>query len=441
MPDGILWCMTCSAPDCDRPKKAKGLCEKHYKRAWRGWPPEPTKRKNTGPCLVEGCDHPSRTLGLCTMHYQRHRAGNPSMEAAPIRQTNTGSCSVEGCDGPWRSKGFCENHYRDFLAGRTPTLRPAPHEGCLVPDCPRPHNAMGYCHLHYERQRIHGMAGPAGVMRGISTGEQALADFVRSLGVEVQQGARKVIPPSELDVYLPGQGVGIEFNGLHWHSDRFKERGYHRDKLRACQEAGVTLIQVWEDDWATRRPVVEKMLRRKILGADRRMGARETRVDFIPRQAATDFLEAEHIQGPIAGAHYVALRDDREVLAVGVFRRRADGVAELARYASSVTVVGGLQKMMSALPYEEFVTFSDNCISDGGLYRATGWIRDGDIPPDYRYVVDGARRHKFNYRKARFWSDPGLMWEDGLTERELAALNGIPRIWDAGKVRWTWRKS
>ena len=71
----------------------------------------------------------------------------------------------------------------------------------------------------------------------------------------------------------------------------------------------------------------------------------------------------------------------------------------------------------------------------------TGWINDGELPPDYRYVVDGQRVHKFNYRLKRFREDAELEYVEGLTERELADLNGIPRIWDAGKTRYVYTKS
>ena len=58
----------------------------------------------------------------------------------------------------------------------------------------------------------------------------------------------------------------------------------------------------------------------------------------------------------------------------------------------------------------------------------------------YSYIIgagDSAHReHKFNYRKARFRDDPNLLWRDGATESELARLNGLPRVWDAGKTRW-----
>ena len=59
-----------------------------------------------------------------------------------------------------------------------------------------------------------------------------------------------------------------------------------------------------------------------------------------------------------------------------------------------------------------------------------------ELAPDYRYMVNGQRRHKFGYRLERFRRDPELAYAPGLTEAQLAALNGLHRVWDYGKVRW-----
>lgn len=51
-------------------------------------------------------------------------------------------------------------------------------------------------------------------------------------------------------------------------------------------------------------------------------------------------------------------------------------------------------------------------------------------------MVKGRRVHKFNYRKERFKKNNTLKYREGLTERELADLSGLCRIWDAGKLKW-----
>ena len=44
--------------------------------------------------------------------------------------------------------------------------------------------------------------------------------------------------------------------------------------------------------------------------------------------------------------------------------------------------------------------------------------------------------HKFLFRKMGFETVSEMIFEDGLTERELADLNGLYRVYDSGKIKW-----
>jgi hypothetical protein len=75
-------------------------------------------------------------------------------------------------------------------------------------------------------------------------------------------------------------------------------------------------------------------------------------------------------------------------------------------------------------------------VSDGNLYRSNGFLAVKHLPPDYFYLYQNQRVHKFNFRLKRFRDDPSLKYVEGMTETQLAELNNLPRIWDAGKVKW-----
>lgn len=34
----------------------------------------------------------------------------------------------------------------------------------------------------------------------------------------------------EIDIYLPDLGIGFEFNGIYWHSDKYRDKNYHSEK-------------------------------------------------------------------------------------------------------------------------------------------------------------------------------------------------------------------
>jgi hypothetical protein len=289
----------------------------------------------------------------------------------------------------------------------------------------------------------------------VSKPEVELYEFLTQLGLTVEQTNRKVLGKGkELDLYLPEKKFGVEFNGLYWHDENHKPRNYHHDKFIAAQNAGIQLLQVWEDDWRDRKPAILRALAHKLgvteklaelypeLGAvTSKVFARKTQVVALSTEQARGFLHTHHVQGFASGGYYLGLQDENEqVRAVLVLRKERNDVLNIVRYATSGTVVGGFTKLLKYAERtyrpDSFITFADHTISNGGLYENNGFQVDAYLPPDYMYVVKGERKHKFGYRLKRFRNDSELLWNESLTEKELAQLNNLPRIWDAGKTRY-----
>lgn len=52
----------------------------------------------------------------------------------------------------------------------------------------------------------------------------------------------------ELDIYIPGKNLAIEYNGDYYHS---KQEVIEKDRIKQqlCEEKGIKLITIWESDW------------------------------------------------------------------------------------------------------------------------------------------------------------------------------------------------
>lgn len=281
---------------------------------------------------------------------------------------------------------------------------------------------------------------------------QYILDILSDSHCNVINNTRSIIAPYELDIYVPEKNIAIEFNGVYWHGDAALEhrgvdgRSYHAMKQKMCQDKGIFLLTIWEDDWDTRKGIVKSMIARKLgVSSQKKIGARKCYVGKINSKKCNDFLDTYHIQGAHPGTHYYGLysRDDDSLVAASVWLKRGEHVV-LERYATSCIVQGGFTKLMSHFitmhtgVYNSIITFADLCVSDGKLYTRNGFVEDKKIPPDYRYVVQKNRVHKFNYRKSRFKRDANLIYREGLTESELAQLNGLDKVWDCGKVRYVY---
>lgn len=279
-----------------------------------------------------------------------------------------------------------------------------------------------------------------------SKAEDDIRQYVESLGFEVQTTVRSLIKGQELDIYVPEKNLAIEYNGLYWHTEAFgKDKWYHYKKWEACRNKGLQLLHIWEDDWKLREAITKTMLAHKLgRSQDGKVFARNTQVVELSVEESRKFLTENHIQGYVPGSVCLSLQEANIPVALMVLKKEpgSDGkTLNLLRYATSKSVVGGFTKLLSALQklhprVDTIITFSDNCVSDGKLYSAHGFLASKELEPDYMYVVRNERKHKFGYRLKRFETDPTLKHVEGLSEIELAKLNGIPRIWDAGKTRW-----
>ena len=298
------------------------------------------------------------------------------------------------------------------------------------------------------RNRIHLEHNCPQCNTNVSKAEKEIADHLTSLIPDVQTSVRNVIDRFELDMYIPSKNIAIEYNGVHWHSNANPKmtKTYHHDKWLACKDKGIQLIQIWEDEWNRNPEQIKRMLAHKLgISNERKVFARKTTVVELNKAQSEPFLNENHVQGYASGSYYLGLKDKGTDELVSVLVLKKEGGSEgkvlnIIRYATSANVVGGFTKLLSyatkTYQPDSYLTFSDHCVSDGGLYANHGFIADKELPPDYMYVVGNVRKHKFGYRLKRFKDDPALLWEEGLTERELADLNGLKRIWDAGKTRW-----
>lgn len=280
-----------------------------------------------------------------------------------------------------------------------------------------------------------------------SNAEQEIKTFITShYEGSVISNTRSLIPPQELDIYIPEKNIAIEFNGIYWHTEQQgKDKWYHYNKWKKCQDIGIQLITIWEDDYNNNPELIRRMLLHKLgISTQNKVYARKTFVDNIDKREAREFCDKYHIQRFVPGSIYVGLREKntQHLVAVAIYRRNGS-ILTLIRYCTSSQVVGGMGKLLkSGIDYavengiHVITTFSDNEISDGNLYRKLGFNADKELAPDYKYVYKGKRVHKFNFRLRRFKNDQQLKYHPDLSEKELAQLNSIPRVWDCGKTRW-----
>lgn len=70
----------------------------------------------------------------------------------------------------------------------------------------------------------------------------------------------------EIDIYLPNENIGFEFNGIYWHSNKFiNDENYHINKTNFFKTKNIKIIHIWEDDWLSDKNNIKKYIENIIL--------------------------------------------------------------------------------------------------------------------------------------------------------------------------------
>jgi len=286
----------------------------------------------------------------------------------------------------------------------------------------------------------------------VSRSELEIYDYLANYFPDIERSNRSIISPLELDIVIPSKKVAIEYCGLYWHSElNGKDKWYHYNKLQRCQSQGYSLITVFEDEWTYKREIVLSRLR-NILGIPgrERIYARNCDIKEITPSIKNKFLDDNHIQGRDnssvkLGAYYDGILVSVMTFSSGSIAKGNSpfpGVYELNRFCSArnTSVIGIASKLLKYFvenynPTSVF-SYADKRWSTGGLYSNLGFSECYSSEPNYWYIENSRRVHRFNFRKS-ILSDKLPQFSTSLSEWENMKENGYDRIWDCGNLKFT----
>ena len=260
---------------------------------------------------------------------------------------------------------------------------------------------------------------------------------------------RTVLNGKELDIFIPSLSVAIEYNGLRWHSEEFnKDKNYHLNKLKECNEKGINLIQIFEDEWIGHKEIVLSKIKH-ILGfnENNKIYARKCEVKEIDKHFGYDFLDKNHIQGSVNSTVSLGAFFNDELVGVMSFIKDDENSWNLVRFATDINkrcigVAGKLFKAFLRQYNPIYVkSFADRrwtLSEENNLYTKLGFRLADVLPPDYRYVNGQKREHKFGYRKQKLHRKYGVPLE--WTERQMTEYLKFYRIYDCGLYKYEWKK-
>lgn len=274
--------------------------------------------------------------------------------------------------------------------------------------------------------------------------EIEINNFLKECGIDFAENDKTVLDGGfELDVFCQSLNIAIEYDGLYWHSEKFKNKNYHINKTIECNKKGIRLIHIFEDEWINKSEIVKSRLKNIFGITDEKMYARKCKIKEISSKEAKEFVEKTHIQGNVYGKINIGLFHDKELVSLMVFGSKrknlgsvsSDGEYELLRFCSKLNtvVVGGAGKLfkyfLKKYSPKSITSYCDLRWSVGNLYEKLGFSLVNKSEPNYFYVVNNIRKNRFCYRK-------DILVKEGFdankTEHQIMLGRKIYRIYDCG---------
>ena len=269
--------------------------------------------------------------------------------------------------------------------------------------------------------------------------ENNLLDYIKSIYKgQIEQSYREKV---EIDIYLPELKLGFEFNGLYWHSDKFRDKEFHSRKTIYFKEKGIRIIHIWEDDWLHKNEIIKSQINNWLKINQEKIFARKCQAKIIEdTNISSTFLNQNHIQGVDKSKIKIGLFNGEELVSIMTFNKSegrnllSENEWNLSRFCNKLNcnVVGGASKLLTAFikkfEPKRIISYADRSWSTGELYLKIGFHVLSESKPDYYYVVDGVRKNKSNFRKSNL--------KTYLTESQEMKRREIYRIWDCGKIKF-----
>jgi hypothetical protein len=279
--------------------------------------------------------------------------------------------------------------------------------------------------------------------------EDQISEFLTQNGINHNTSERDLINPLLLDIFISEFNLAIEFNGLYWHSEFKKEKEYHLNKKKLCNQKGIHLLHIWEDDWKNRKEVIKSIILNRCNLSEKKIYSRKCAIKEITnREIISNFLNKNHIQGYSNYSTAIGLIYSDELVSLMTFGFRwinGKKEYELLRFCNKLNtqVIGSASKLFqyfikNNLDIQSIKTYTDLSLFSGDVYSKMGFTFDKNSGINYWWVVNGLRKHRFGYNKKKLVS---MGFDPLLTETQIMHSQNYYRIWGCGQDRWVWNRN
>ena len=286
--------------------------------------------------------------------------------------------------------------------------------------------------------------------------ERPIAELLEKNEIEFKARDRKTLDDYyEIDFLLPKHNIGIEINGLYFHSEKnHRDEKYHIKKTEECAKKNIRLIQIFADEIYHKKKLVISRIKHILKLVKSRIYARKCEIREITKNTSSKFLNKYHIQGSDKaqiklGAYYnnrlVAVMTFCKLRKALGYNKSIEDTWELSRFCTvfNFNITGIASKLLKHFETnykpKEIISYADRRwakLEGDTVYDKIGFELVKITKPNYYYTKDYINRlHRFNFQK-HLLKDKLETFDESLTEKQNMINNGFFRIWDCGNYKF-----
>lgn len=275
--------------------------------------------------------------------------------------------------------------------------------------------------------------------------EDEICQFLDELKTPYTRTNKILENNKEIDIILTDFNIGIEFNGLYWHNELFLSNDYHLNKTIQSNKIGIELIHIFEDEWIYKKEIIKSIIKNRTNQTNNLIYGRKCIIKYVNQKESTEFLNNNHIQGNVNSKIRIGLYYENKLVSLMTFSKGRVIMGgkkdewELNRFCNIINynVIGGADKLLKFFIKnhnpKKIISYSDKRIFNGNMYKKLGFIEKNHSKPNYWYVINNKRYHRFNFRKSQLVKEG---FDNNKTEKQIMFDRKIYRIYDCGNIRW-----
>lgn len=283
--------------------------------------------------------------------------------------------------------------------------------------------------------------------KGNSYLETEVYDYIASLGAHVKRSDRTVLDGKEIDILVEDAKLGIEFNGLYYHSvfSGGKDENYHLDKTELAELKGYQLLHIFENEWVdpTKQNIWKSIIKSKLGLIDNKIHARKCELKTISNKEAREFFNNNHLSGHVNASNYLGLYHNNELVSALSYGKSRFNKTEIEIYRfaslSHTQVIGAFGKFFKVLPKENLVSYADRRISGNSSVYTQFFNTKEKTSPNWWgfYMGDYNLKHRLSYTRHKVKALLGESYDDSISVLDNMFNNKYDIIYDSGNYKFS----